>query len=100
MSYTETDRHGHYVTARADSRRFAVLAGPFMHRRQAERFVDAARAAARATYWGAEDQLRLSFAAYGVARFTFKPGVPRWQGKLNTHLGLALDPNTGYVRAA
>jgi hypothetical protein len=97
VTYAETALHGHYVTVRANSRLFALLAGPFLHRRQAEQFVDAAACTAREIYRGTEDQAKLSFAAYGVARLTFKPGAPRWEGKLNTHLRLTLDPHTGYV---
>jgi hypothetical protein len=97
MTYAETTAHGNYVTVRITSRRWSPLAGPFMHRRDAENYVDAARAAALAKYRAPEDQIKLGYAGYGVARLQFKPGEPLRAGNVNTELGLQIDPVNGYV---
>jgi hypothetical protein len=98
MTYAETALHGNYVTVRASARQWAAPAGPFLHRRDAEKYVDAASRAAQEKYRGNSDRSKLSFAGYGVARLQFKPGARRWEGKVNAEVGLQIDPATGYVR--
>lgn len=98
MTYAETGAHAHYVTMRSDSKRHMRLAGPFRTRQQAEENVDRAKSLAMGLSKGTALQPDFSFGGYGVARMTFKPGFLPQPAKLNEHLGLEIDPETGYVR--
>lgn len=97
MTYAETSRHGHYVTVRFNSRRWAILAGPFAHRRDAEHHVDPARRAAQAATARTTLAMDYSAAGYGTARLHFKPGAPLTPGRFNDAIGLDVDPATGYL---
>ncbi len=97
MTYAETAQHGHYVTVQFNSRRWAILAGPFLHRHEAETHVDPARRAAQTANARTAQSIDYTFAAYGTARLHFTQGAPLARGRFNDAIGLAMDPETGYL---
>ena len=99
MTYAETAQHGHYVTVRFNSRRWAILAGPFQDRCEAEAHLDQARRAALAASARTVRSIDYTFAAYGTARLHFSLGAPLALGQFNGAIGLTTDPATGYLRA-
>lgn len=100
MTYAETAQHGHYVTVRFNSRRWAILAGPFVHRRDAEHHIDPARRAAQAATARTARSIDYTFAEYGTARLHFNPGAPLPRGRFNDAIGLDVDPTSGYLSSA
>lgn len=100
MTYAETAQHGHYVTVRFNSHQWAILAGPFLHRRDAETHLDPTRRAAQAANARSARSIDYTFAAYGTARLHFTQGAPLARGRFNDAIGLAMDPVTRYLSTA
>jgi hypothetical protein len=81
LTYSETTRHHHYVTARDETGKAQILLGPFADRATAEAHEPLARAHVRSLPFGV-------FVLIGTARFHIHTDTMPPCGALNDRLGL------------